>query len=337
MKPIAPRLAEEAAALPRRSALKAAAGLAATLLAPGLVRAQASSFPSRPIQLVFPFPAGGTLDPIMRALATAAAKELGQPVLLMNKAGAGGVSGVASLTQLTEPDGYTVALMHNSVIRQPLLTKVNWDPIRDFTYVIGLSSLTTAVAVKADAPWKTLADLLADARSRPGMISWGNVGAISANRIYAERLAKMAGVKFNMVPFKGGGESFTALLGGHLDVYGDPAFGPMATAGKIRLLATMTERRLARWPDVPTLKELGYDLAVQSNLGLVAPKGVDPAIVSRLYAAFHKASEDPTYQRLSNEGDLLPAPLDPAGYRAYAVAQAAREKAMLDEVGFKAE
>lgn len=320
--------------LRRRRLLGAAAGLAA---GGGAGWARAASFPSRPIQLVLPFPAGGTLDPVVRALAEAASRDLGQPVIVVSKAGAGGVSGVAGLALMREADGHTVALMHNSVIRQPLLMKVNWDPLQDFSYLIGLSSLTTAVAVRAEAPWQTLAELLADAKKRPGLISWGNVGAISANRICAERLAKAAGVQFNMIPFKGGGEAFTALLGGHLDVYGDPAFGPMATAGKVRLLASMTDQRLQRWPAVPTLQELGYDLVVQSNIGLVGPRGMAPATVDRLHAAFRKAADDPAYRRLCADADLQAALLDPAGYRAYAVAQLAREKAMLDEVGFKPE
>ena len=312
-----------------------AAAMLAPLLAPWPAMAQA--FPSKPIVLVLPFPPGGSFDPILRALGNAAAKELGQPIVLMHKPGAGGVTGTASLATMSEADGYTIALMHNSVIRQPLLTKVGWDPLKDFTYVIGLGSLSTGIAVAADAPWKSLADLLADAKARPGVMSWGNVGAISANRIHAERLARAAGVKFNMIPFKGGSEAFTALIGGHLDVYGDPGFGAMASAGKVRLLATMTEQRLQRWPQVPTLKELGHDLVVQSNVGLVAPRNLPPAITERLHAAFRKATEDADYKRLSSEFDMAPALLDPAAYKAYAQAQSVREKTMLDEIGFKPE
>ena len=306
----------------------------AALLTPWPAAAQ-ESFPSKPIMLVLPFPPGGSFDPILRALANAAAKELGQPVVLMHKPGAGGVTGTASLATMTESDGHTLALMHNSVIRQPLLTKVSWDPLKDFTYVIGLGSLSTGIAVAADAPWKTLGDLLADAKARPGLISWGNVGAISANRIYAERLARGAGTRFNMIPFKGGSEAFTALIGGHLDVYGDPGFGAMASAGRVRLLATMTAQRLPRWPQVPTLKELGHDLVVQSHIGLVAPRNLPPAITERLHAAFRKAAEDADYQRMSNEFDMAPALLDPAAYTAYAHAQFAREKVLLDEIGVK--
>lgn len=309
--------------------------LLAALALPATARAQA--YPNKPIMLVLPFPPGGSFDPIFRALGNAAAKDLGQPVVLMHKPGAGGVTGTAGLATMTESDGYTLAVMHNSVIRQPLIAKTTWDPLKDFTYVIGLASLSTGIAVANESPWKTMADLLADAKAKPGVVSWGNVGAISANRITAERLAKSAGVKFNMIPFKGGSEAFTSLIGGHLDVYGDPGFGAMATGGKIRLLATMTEARLPRWPNVPTLKELGHDFVVQSNIGLVAPRNLPQPIVDRLHAAFRKATEDAEYRRVANDFDLAPALLDPAGYKAYAQAQYQREKTMLDEIGFKPE
>ena len=201
----------------------------------------AQAFPSKPITLVLPFPPGGSFDPILRALCNAASQDLGQPIVLMHKPGGGGVTGTASLATMTEADGYTIAVMHNSVIRQPLVQKTAWDPLKDFSYLIGLAGLSTGIVVAADAKWQTLPELLADAKARPGAISWGNVGAISVNRIYAERLAKSAGVRFNMIPFKGGSEAFQALLGHHLDVYGDPGFGAMATSGKVRLLATFTD------------------------------------------------------------------------------------------------
>jgi tripartite-type tricarboxylate transporter receptor subunit TctC len=314
---------------------KALFGIAAALAAPLAVQAQA--FPNRPITLVLPFPPGGSFDPILRTLCHAAEKELGQPIVLMHKPGGGGVTGTAGLATMTESDGYTVAVMHNSVIRQPLVMKTAWDPLKDFSYVIGLAGLSTGIVVAADAKWRTLADLLADAKARPGDISWGNVGAISVNRIYAERLAKAAGVRFNMIPFKGGSEAFQALLGHHLDVYGDPGFGAMATSGKVRLLATMTTQRLKRWPQVPTVRELGHDLAIESLIGLVAPKNLDPAIASRLHAAFAKASTNPEYLRTLDEFDVASQVMTGEAYRAYAVAQFEREKTLLLESGFKPE
>ena len=299
--------------------------------------AHADTFPSKPITLILPFPPGGSFDPILRALCNAAAQDLGQPIVLMHKPGAGGVMGTAQLATMAEADGYTVAVMHNSVIRQPLLMKTAWDPLKDFSYLIGLAGLSTGVTVAADSKWQTLPELLADAKARPGAISWGNVGAISVNRIYAERLAKSAGARFNMIPFKGGSEAFQALLGHHVDVYGDPGFGPMAVSGKVRLLATFTEQRLKRWQQVPTVKELGHNLVIESVIGLVAPKQLDPAIAARLHAAFKKATDDPEYRRMLEEFDLYPHYRSAQEYRAYAEAQLVKEKLMLDESGFKPE
>lgn len=320
-----------ASSLRRRAVLAALVALAAA--GPAIA---ADPFPSKPIQLVLPFPAGGSFDPIFRALANAASQDLGQPVVLMHKPGAGGVTGTASLAAM-EADGYTVAVMHNSVIRAPLVQKVNFDPLRDFSYLIGLANLSTGITVANDAPWKTMRELLDDAKKRPGAISWGNVGAISVNRIYAERLAKAAGTSFNLVPFKGGAESFQALIGRHLHVYGDPGFGPQVQGGKARLLATFTAQRLTRYAEVPTIKELGYDLVIESPVGLVAPRNLDPKIAARLHAAFRKAAKDPAYLQQLESFDMQPKLMTGEGYAAYARAQFEREQKMLNEIGFKPE
>lgn len=319
--------------LNRRTALAALAAVAA-IGTPALAN---DAFPVKPIQLVLPFPPGGSFDPIFRALANAASQDLGQPVVLMHKPGAGGVMGTAGLATMAESDGYTIAVMHNSVIRAPLVQKVTWDPLRDFTYLIGLANLTTGVTVAADAPWKSMRELLDDAVKRPGIVSWGNVGAISINRIYAERLAKAAGTKFNLVPFKGGAESFQALIGRHLDVYGDPGFGPQVQGGKARLLATFTAQRFKRYGDVPTIRELGYDLVIESPVGLVAPKNLDAKIAARLQAAFRKAASDPVYLQQVELFDMQTNLMTGEGYAAYARAQFDREQKMLAEIGFKPE
>ena len=321
--------------LNRREALGSLLALGAAAVAgPAFA---ADPFPSKPITLVLPFPPGGSFDPVFRALAQAASQDLGQPIVLMHKPGAGGVMGTAQLATMNEADGYTLAVMHNSVIRAPLVQRVSWDPLRDFTYVIGVAGLVTGITVAADAPWKSLRELIEDARKRPGIVSWGNVGAISINRIYAERLAKAAGVKFNMVPFKGGGESFQALIGRHLDVYGDPGFGAQVQGGKARLLATFTSQRLKRYPDVPTVKELGYDLVIDSPVGVVAPKNLDPKIAARLQAAFNKAASDPAYLQQLDSFDMQPNVISGEAYAAYARGQFEREQKMLAEIGFKPE
>lgn len=297
----------------------------------------ADAYPHKPIVLVVPFPPGGSADAMMRTLAAAASTELGQPVVLMHRAGNGGVIGPASVAQSAAPDGYTLAMMHNAVIRQPLLQKVNWDPLTDFTYVIGLADFSTVVAVRSEAPWKTLQELLADAKARPGAISYGNVGATSANRIAGEQLGRLAGAQFNMVPFKGGSEAVVALLGGHLDVYGDPGVGPTALSGKIRLLASLTDNRLGRFPKVPTTRELGYNLAVYSPIGIVGPKGMNPAVVAKLHAAFRTASKNVAYNQVLDDYDLAPHLMTDDEYRKYAVEQFAREKIQLQQLGFKLE
>jgi len=318
----------------RRIALAALLALGAcSAAAPAFA---ADPFPNKPIQLVLPFPPGGSFDPIFRTLAEAASKDLGQPIVMMHKPGAGGVSGTAGLATMNEADGYTIAVMHNSVIRAPLVQKVTWDPLRDFTYLIGLAGLTTGIVVAADAPWKTLPELLADAKKRPGAISWGNVGAISINRIYGERLAKMAGTTFNMVPYKGGSEAFTSVIGHHLDVYGDPGFGPQVQGGKVRLLATFTHERLKNY-GAPTVKELGYDLVIESPVGLVAPKNLDAKIAARLAAAFRKAATDPAYLRQLELFDMQPQVIGGDEYLAYAKAQLQRDAKMLQDIGFKPE
>jgi tripartite-type tricarboxylate transporter receptor subunit TctC len=312
--------------------------LAVSALAAGLsLPAAAQSFPTKPITLILPFPPGGSTDAMARTLSQVASADLGQPIIIMHKPGGGAVTGTASLTVNTPADGYTLALMHNSVIRHPLLQKVSWDPLVDFTYVIGLVNLSTLVVVRADAPWKSIQELLADAKARPGVISYGNVGAASANRIAGQQLASAAGGEFNMVPYKGGADAMTSLLGGHLDVYGDPGVGPVALSGKIRVLATLTDQRLKRFPNVPTVKEVGYDMAVYSPLGLVGPKGMDPAVVTRLQNAFRKAASDPAYHKVLDDYDLQPRLMSSEEYRKYAGEQFARDKVLLSQLGFKPE
>ena len=321
--------------LNRRTLLPALLAFGALMSTAPIVQAQA--FPTKPITLVLPFPPGGSFDPIFRALAEAAGRDLGQPIVLMHKPGAGGVTGAAQVATMEKPDGYTLTVMHNSVIRAPLTQKITWDPLRDFTFLVGLFDLTSGIVVAADAPWKNFGELLADAKKRPGEVSWGNVGTISAYKIYGERLARANGTKFNMIPFKGGSEAFQTLIGRQLDVYGDPGFGAQVKGGKVRLLATFTERRLKRFPEVPTLKELGQDFVIDSLVGLAAPKNMDPKVATRLSTAFQKATSDPVYLNQLEQFDMVPRVTTAEAFTAYARAQFEHEKKMLAEIGFKLE
>jgi len=321
----------------RRRALWALAGgaLGAWAPWPAAALAKSDSYPSRTLTMIMPFPPGGATDVQMRALANALSKEMGQQVVVVNQPGVAGTMGPAAMARSAAPDGYTFSVAPATLFRLPHLQKVNFDPLSDFTYVICLTGYTNGLVVRADAPWKTLQDLFADAKARPGQISYGSTGVGSGGHVAMERLARAAGVKFNFIPFKGMAEETTALLGGHLDVISDPGWGALVDGGKARLLATLGNTRLPRRPNVPTLKELGYDITVNSPVGIVAPKGMEPAVLKTLHDALRKAMRDPDYQRMLADYDQVDMYMSSAEYRQYAIDQFAREKVFLSQIGVK--
>ncbi|CAG2154223.1 hypothetical protein LMG26411_04584 [Cupriavidus numazuensis] len=295
------------------------------------------AFPVRPITLVLPFPPGGASDTQLRALAIAAAKDLGQPIVVVNRPGNGGTIAPAAMAHSAAPDGYTIALAVRTLLRLPHLSKVNFDPLKDFTYIIGLSGFSFGVVVANDAPWKSLKELIDDARARPGAITYGASGRGSSGHIAMERLARAAGVRLNFIPYKGTAEEVKDLLGGHLAAYADPGWGSMLESGKVRVLATMGEVRLKRWPQVPTLKELGYDIVVTSPIGLIGPRGMDPSVVARLHDAFRRAMVDPAYIRTMEQNDQVQEYLGSDAYTKSAAREFAREKAVVHELGITLE
>jgi tripartite-type tricarboxylate transporter receptor subunit TctC len=311
-------------------AVAAATVLSGTAAAPAL----AETFPSRPITLVIPFPPGGATDTQFRALASAASKELGQPIVVSNRAGVGGTLGPVTMARTAAPDGYTVAVLPGTLYRLPhLLKSADWDPTRDFTYIVGLTAYSFAITVAADSPWKTVPDMLAAAKAKPDQYSYGTVGTGSTGHIASSRLLKAAGVKMNFVPFKGAAEQQLALIGGHIDMVGDAGWGVQAKAGKIRPLALMAEKRAKNWPDVPTLKELGYDIVALSTLGIGGPKGMDPAVVKALHDAFRKASKDPAFLEIldmENQPELY---MDSAAYARAAAEQFESDRKFVAELG----
>lgn len=317
----------------RRALLGAVAAttvLAGTAAAPAL----AQPFPSRPITLVIPFPPGGATDTQFRALANAASKELGQPIVVSNRAGVGGTLGPVTMARTAAPDGYTVAVLPGTLYRLPhLLKSADWDPTKDFTYIVGLTAYSFAITVAAESPWKTVPDMLAAAKAKPDQYSYGTVGTGSTGHIASSRLLKAAGVSMNFVPFKGAAEQQLALIGGHIDMVGDAGWGVQAKAGKIRPLALMAEKRAKNWPDVPTLKELGYDIVALSTLGIGGPKGMDPAVVKLLHDAFRKASKDQAFLEIldmENQPELY---MDSVAYARAAAEQFESDRRFVAELG----
>ncbi len=300
--------------------------------------AQAQNFPARPVTLIVPWPAGGTTDVSLRALATATEKHLGQPIVIENRGGASGTLGPAQMAASAKPDGYTVAQIPITIFRFPFMAKTTFDPVKDFTYVIGLTGYTFGVVVRSDAPWTTFQELLADAQANPGKINYGTPGAGSSLHITMEQIAKQQGVKWVHVPFKGNAEATTALLGGHIHAVADSSgWAPLVNEGKFRLLVTWGASRTRNWPNVPTLKDIGINMVSNSLYGIGGPKGMDAKVVKILHDAFKKGLEEPSNAAAMARFDQEPFYLSSEDYQAFAMKQIAEEKRMIQELGLREE
>jgi len=265
----------------------------------GLAAAQ-DAYPSKPITLIVPFPPGGVADIVGRPFAEALSRELKTPVIIENKPGAGGGIGMG-LVAKAKPDGYTLLLALSSISILPEADKVlGRAPLYQLDQFVPIARLTadpTVLAVRADSPWKTLQDFVADARKRPGAITYGSSGNYGTMHMPMEMLAQSADVKLLHVPFTGGGPAVVALLGGQVDAL---ATGPSTVlqhvkAGKVRVLASWGDQRLASLPDVRTLSESGFNAVFFQWSALFAPAGTPDAMVNRLREATRVAAADPRF------------------------------------------
>jgi tripartite-type tricarboxylate transporter receptor subunit TctC len=269
----------------------------------GSAVAAAQNFPARPVTLIVPWPAGGSTDQVMRALATATEKYLGQPIVVENRPGAAGTLGATAMVA-AKPDGYTLTQIPITVFRNPHLGKVGYEPLADLTYILGISGYTFGVVVRADSPWNTWADLVAYAKANPGKLSYGTPGANTSLHVTMEDIAHRYGIQWTQVPFRGNADNMTALLGGHVDAAADATgWGPHVDAGKLRLLVTWGAQRTKRWPNAPTLKELGFDVVSNSPYGIAGPKGLDPKVVKILHDAFRRGMQDPLHMQAMEKYD----------------------------------
>jgi tripartite-type tricarboxylate transporter receptor subunit TctC len=299
------------------------------LAAVGAAQAQ-QKFPDRPIRLIIPWAAGGPADAGFRILAQSVSKKLGQQVIVDNKAGASGIMGAMAL-QEAKPDGYTISQMHMSVLRQPLLNKqLTYNPINDLTYILQITGFVMGVVVKADAPWKTLPELLAYAKAHPGKLNWGTLGIGSTQHLAMERVGMAQGLSWTHAPYRGTADTLRALLGGEIDFASESSgWAPMVQAGQLRLLAVFTAERAKRFPDVPTVKELGIDVVVDSPGGLIGPKGMDPAVVAVLADAFRAAAQEPEHLKFLENMDQPLILLDGPAYKAAMAKTYEEEKELL--------
>ena len=220
------------------------------------------AFPTRSIRLLVGFAPGGATDTTFRKLGELAAKQLGQPIIIENRPGAGATLAPSNMAKTDPPDGYTIAAATAGLLRYPYMQKVDWDPITDFTWIVGLGGYTFVLAVNADSPLKTTEDLVAYAKKNPDVLTVATAGAGTTMHLLAESLAGMADVKITHVGYKGSSEAMTAVLGGHTMATVD-AIGtvlPYVESGKMRVLLSFDPQPIARLSGVPTAKSLGYEL-----------------------------------------------------------------------------
>jgi len=311
-----------------------AAGVSALLLAAwGAACAQA--FPSRPITLICPWPAGGGTDLHLRKLAEIAARQLGQPVIVENRPGGSGMNGPATMAKTAKPDGHTISQLAITAYRVPHMQKVDWDPLADFSYIIGVSGYTFGIVVKSDSPLKSFQELIAYAKANPGKLSYGTPGTGTSLHLAMEEIAARAGVQFLHVPFKGNADSTQALMGGHIMAQVDSTgWGRHVDAGTFRLLATLGDRR-TRW-NAPTVKELGIDTVSNSPYGLVGPKGMPQPVVKRLHDAFKLAIDDPEHLKTLQQLDQLYWYKSSDDYAKWAAETLKAERATIERVGLLA-
>jgi tripartite-type tricarboxylate transporter receptor subunit TctC len=306
---------------------------AASLAAASLGATAQTNFPAKPIKLVIAFPAGGPTDITMRQLADNAGKLLGQPVVVENKPGAGGTL-PAQLLQTSPADGYTLAQIPLGVFRLPYTTKINWDPVKDVNYIINVTGYAFGIVVPTESPIKSWNDFVAYAKANPGKLSYGSTGTLTSPHLTTELIAQKLGLQLNHIPYKGSAELAQAITGGHIMAAADSTgFAPLVQAGKLRVLNTWGEKRLDKFADAPTLKELGLDIVQNSPFGIGAPRDTPPDVTKKLHDAFKKAMEDPSYLQALARYDMLPNYMDSQQYARFAQETFAREKALVEKLG----
>jgi tripartite-type tricarboxylate transporter receptor subunit TctC len=259
-----------------------------TVLAAVPVRA----FPERPVNLIVPWAPGGSTDQTARVLAKAAEKELGQPIIIINKPGASTILGMRDIAQ-AKPDGYTIGTLSSSSYLTGLTGQVQgYDVMKDFTFISYYGDNLIGIAVLKDKPWKTLQELIDEGKRDPGKLNYGTGGANTTQHLMIEALSSRTGAQFTHVPQRGSAGSVPALLGNHVDFISEVSvWAPHVETGQARLLVLNTPKRAAAYPAVPTYAELGFEY-LRSVQAIIGPAGIPEDIRLKLQTAFRKALQD---------------------------------------------
>jgi tripartite-type tricarboxylate transporter receptor subunit TctC len=288
------------------------------------------AYPSRPITLWVPWAAGGATDISLRLLADLASPHLGQRIVVENRGGAGGTL-VMPLLKQAEPDGYTIAQLPQPIFRAFFMQPVVWHPLNDVTPIIQISGVTFGLLVSGGSEFRSLDDLFAFARAKPGELSIATNGVGTTPHVVLEDLFTARGLRYIHVPYKGVSEQINAIAAGQVMAgVSSTGFGPAVDSGRLRLLVSFSAQRSRRWPQVPTLRELGHDIVAQSPYGLGGPRGMAPRVVAVLHDAFRKAMFDPQFLNEIAKYDQELDYLDPAGYAKACREIFAKERAAAD-------
>jgi tripartite-type tricarboxylate transporter receptor subunit TctC len=315
-----------------------AALLAAISLSPATGFAQAANWPTRAITMVVPFPPGGLADLVARPVAEAMSRDLGQAVVIENKGGAGGGIGMAQVSK-APADGYTILMALSSLTVLPeadvILGRPQMYALNSLRPIARFTADPTVLAVRAEAPWKTVKDFVEDAKKRPGALNYGSSGSYGTMHVPMEILAQNAGIKMTHVPFTGAGPAVVALLGGQIDAL---STGPATVlqhvkAGKVRVLGHWGTSKLESMPDVPALKDAGYDAQYAQWSGLFIPAGVPEPIAQRLRAAARVAALDARVNEVIGNAGSPVLYQDTPDFEKYVQADARRMAEVVKKIG----
>ena len=309
----------------------------AAALAAGMVAAQ--SYPSKPVRLIVGFPAGGPADIFGRTFAQALSSGLGQPVIVENKSGVGGVLGIDMVAKAA-PDGYTLGFNNQgSVAMAPYaLTKMPFNPNKDLAFITTVVKVPEVVVVNPSLPVNSLAELIAYAKANPGKINFGSAGAGGITHLACELLKAEAKIDVVHVPYKGAAPAVGDLLGGQVQmgIFDVPVVLPHIKSGKFKALAVTSAKRAPPLPDVPTTGEVGYPRVISDNwYGLVAPAGTPPAVLKRIHEASVAALRSPVLIEQFAKVSGIPAPATPEEYLAFLGEEQARWSTIIKAIGFK--
>ena len=289
-----------------------------------------AKWPGRPIEMIVPWPAGGATDLTLRILAEEAEPLLGQPIVIVNRPGAGGTQ-VAPALKAAKPDGYTLGQVPITVYRRWLMNDVPWNPVKDFAPIVQVSSVTFGLLVPASSPWKSLPEMIQWAKAHPGELTLGSTGVGTTAHLAMEEILEQEGVKYVHVPYKGTADQMLAIASAQIMAgVNSTGFAPWVDQGKMRLLSIFSAERSDRWKNVPTVREQGYpDAVYTSPWGIAAPAGTPPAVIAKLQDAFHKAMMTPRHREALARYDQSLAYLGTEDYRASIQQMLNRERSLL--------